>query len=177
MGRKARWSIIHPDHRRNWFRRSRSDTRGKFLTCIHSWHIYDGEKAINSLIERQAPGLVHLLISSSLKHTPLAALSRPVAGTYKDTMIITLPGSVKAVTENISCLLAGGLLLHALDLISGGSGRAVHRQLAEVGPQATPQGGDRHTHHHHHHHHDAPKPRTAVSHDPSKPGAEDSSAV
>ncbi len=41
---------------------------------------------------------------AGLAHTPLAALSRPVAGVRKKTAIITLPGSSNAVKENISAL-------------------------------------------------------------------------
>ncbi|KAG8900544.1 hypothetical protein FRB99_005983 [Tulasnella sp. 403] len=85
-------------------------------------------EAISSLIERPAPGLVHLLLSSSLKHTPFAALSRPVAGTVGKTLVVTLPGSPKAVRENLAALLT--VVGHALDLIRGGSGAAVHKDLA-----------------------------------------------
>ncbi|KAK0190455.1 hypothetical protein F5146DRAFT_1137290 [Armillaria mellea] len=65
-------------------------------------------EAITPLLEREASGIVHLLLSVSLKHTPLAALSRPVAGTIKNTLVVTLPGSTKAVTENVQALLQGG---------------------------------------------------------------------
>ncbi|KAI6034880.1 hypothetical protein F5J12DRAFT_901815 [Pisolithus orientalis] len=112
-------------------------------------------KAISPLLERQAPGLVHLLLSSSLKHTPLAALSRPLAGTIGKTLVVTLPGSTKAVRENLDALLSNGVLDHALDLIKGGSGK------------------DRSTTCGHHHRPGcvAPKPRTALSHDPSVPAS------
>ncbi|KAJ7639494.1 MoaB/Mog domain-containing protein [Roridomyces roridus] len=113
-------------------------------------------EAISPLLEREAPGLVHLMMSSSLKHTPLAALSRPVAGTVKNTLVVTLPGSVKAVKENLEALLAGGVVNHAIELIRGGTGKQVHAELA----------GHHHHHHHHHHDHAAPQPRT-LSHDPS----------
>ncbi|KAJ7603652.1 MoaB/Mog domain-containing protein [Roridomyces roridus] len=112
-------------------------------------------EAISPLLEREAPGLVHLMMSSSLKHTPLAALSRPVAGTVKNTLVVTLPGSVKAVKENLEALLAGGVVNHAIELIRGGTGKQVHAELA-----------GHHHHHHHHHDHAAPQPRT-LSHDPS----------
>lgn len=124
-------------------------------------------EAISPLLERQAPGLVHLLLSSSLKHTPLAALSRPVAGTIGKTLVVTLPGSTKAVRENLDALLSNGVLDHALDLIKGGSGKAVHTAL---GSGHTPVGQGPQTHGHHHHSGCvAPKPRTALSHDPSVP--------
>ncbi|QRW01631.1 molybdopterin-binding domain protein [Ceratobasidium sp. AG-Ba] len=54
-------------------------------------------EAISPLLERPASGLVHLIMAESLKHTPLAALSRPVAGTIRNTLVVTLPGSPKAV--------------------------------------------------------------------------------
>ncbi|KAJ7639510.1 MoeA, N-terminal and linker domain-containing protein [Roridomyces roridus] len=91
------------------------------------------------------------MMSASLKHTPLAALSRPVAGTIKNTLVVTLPGSVKAVKENLEALLAGGGVNHAIELIRGETGKQVHAELAG---------------HHHHHDHAAPQPRT-LSHDPS----------
>lgn len=126
-------------------------------------------EAISPLLERQAPGLVHLLLSSSLKHTPLAALSRPLAGTIGKTLVVTLPGSTKAVRENLDALLSNGVLDHALDLIKGGSGKVVH---AALGSGHTPIVGQEHTCGHHHRPGCvAPKPRTALSHDPSVPAS------
>ncbi|KAH9482211.1 Gephyrin [Psilocybe cubensis] len=87
-------------------------------------------EAISPLLTRPAPGLVHLLLASSLTHTPLGALSRPVAGTIANTLVTTLPGSVKAVKEGLAALLQDGVVLHAIDLVRGGTGREVHAKLA-----------------------------------------------
>ncbi|CEL59348.1 Gephyrin OS=Homo sapiens GN=GPHN PE=1 SV=1 [Rhizoctonia solani AG-1 IB] len=116
-------------------------------------------------------------MAESLKHTPLAALSRPVAGTVRDTLITTLPGSPKAVKENLSALLHGGVISHALDLLAGGkeSGQ-VHAKLGvadrTAGISQASHGAHSHHHHHHHEHHkhghQAPTPRT-LSHDPNLP--------
>ena len=127
------------------------------------------------MLEREASGLVHLLLSSSLKHTPLAALSRPIAGTIVKTLVVTLPGSVRAVRENLEALLSEGVAEHAIDLIKGGTGREVHAELAAG---VAPDGGGHHHHYHNHHHHaqgpghehHAPQPRSTLSHDPSAPG-------
>ncbi|KAJ1308439.1 hypothetical protein OPQ81_004144 [Rhizoctonia solani] len=166
-----------------------SAVKGWSIGGLYDWIITTGgtgfgqrdltPEAISPLIERSAPGLVHLIISESLKHTPLAALSRPVAGSIRDTLVTTLPGSPKAVKENLSALLQGGVVAHALDLLTGGkeSGQ-VHAKLGVPDrTAATPQasaGG--HAHHHHHHHHEhhihghqIPTPRT-LSHDPGLPG-------
>lgn len=116
---------------------------------------------------------MHLILAASLQKTPLAALSRPVAGTVKNTLVVTLPGSVKAVKENLEALLAGGVADHALTLVKGASSRQLHADPApSVSSQSTSPRADSHTnahHHHHHHHHHAPQPRSILSHDPSLP--------
>src|ERR1700722_6329103 len=131
-------------------------------------------KAISPLLERQAPGLVHLLLYGSLKHTPLAALSRPVAGTIRNTLVLTLPGSVRAVKENLETLLHDGVVDHAIDLIRGGTEEHVHATLASSAASNTAGSGhgsgERRHHHHHLHSHHVPQPRTILSHDPSLPG-------
>ncbi|KAJ6464590.1 MoaB/Mog domain-containing protein [Mycena sanguinolenta] len=132
-------------------------------------------EAISPLLEREAPGIVHLMMAASLKQTPMAALSRPVAGTLKRTLVVTLPGSVKAVKENMDALLSAGVVNHAIDLIRGGTGKEVHAALAAEGAgsqSVTPaaqqhrQHDHNHDHHHHDHDHQIPQPRT-LSHDPS----------
>ena len=144
------------------------------------WIFLNAKQAIAPLIERQAPGLVHLMLAASLKQTPLAALSRPVAGTVKNTLVTTFPGSVKAVKENLEALLQGGVLGHAIELIRGGSGKQVHAALGLSRSETESSSSDSlgslhshsHGHHHHHHHHSQPRPRSqaALSHDPSASG-------
>jgi len=115
------------------------------------------------------------MMRASLEHTPLAALSRPVAGTIGITLIVTLPGSPKAVKENLTALLEGGVLLHAIDLIGGGNGKDVHSHLGLPDRCSTAelvQGHHHHDHSHPHphapsHQHHAPAPK---SHDPSLGG-------
>ena len=132
-------------------------------------------KAVSPLIERHAPGLVHLILSSSLKHTLFASLSRPVAGTIGTTLVVTLPGSVKAVNENLEALFVAGVLDHALDLIKGGTGASVHNALSTSSSHAqdVSRNGEQPRDHHCHHHahgHQVPEPRAVLSHDPSHPG-------
>ncbi|KAI0722668.1 molybdenum cofactor biosynthesis protein [Earliella scabrosa] len=97
-------------------------------------------EAIRPLLDREASGIVHLLLNASLQATPLAALSRPVAGTIKNTLVVTLPGSVKAVQENIAALLNAGVVNHAIELIRGGSGQRVHSALAAEGIRIVGEG-------------------------------------
>ena len=71
------------------------------------------------VIERQAGGIVMAMLFHSLKTTPRAMLSRAVAGLRGETLIVNLPGSPKAVEENLSCLL--GSLGHGLEVLKGES--------------------------------------------------------
>ena len=61
-------------------------------------------EAVRAILHREAPGVAQALIAEGLRHTPLAVLSRPVVGTRGSVLIATLPGSVKAVRENMVAL-------------------------------------------------------------------------
>lgn len=72
-------------------------------------------EAVSPLLEKQAPGLVHAMLAASFQATPMAALSRPIAGTRRKTIILTLPGSPKAVAEVLTPLIQ--VLPHAVKLL------------------------------------------------------------
>ena len=75
-------------------------------------------EATASVCERMVPGLGEVMRAESLKHTPNAVLSRGVAGIRKNTLIINLPGSPKAVRECLEIIL--DILGHAVDMMRGG---------------------------------------------------------
>jgi molybdenum cofactor synthesis domain-containing protein len=72
-------------------------------------------EATQSVIQREAPGLVFAMLQASLLITPHAMLSRAVAGIRGHTLIINLPGNPKAVRENLESILPA--LPHALALL------------------------------------------------------------
>ena len=57
-------------------------------------------EATLDIIEKQVPGIPEAMRYYSLQITPRAMLSRSVAGIRRDTLIVNLPGSPKAVLES-----------------------------------------------------------------------------
>lgn len=72
-------------------------------------------EATRAVIEREAPGLAEAMRAASLRVTPHAMLSRAVCGLRGRTLIINLPGSPKAVRENLDTIAP--VLPHALQLL------------------------------------------------------------
>ncbi len=58
-------------------------------------------EATRSVIDREAPGFAEAMRAKSLEITPHAVLSRAVSGICRKSLIINLPGSPKAVRENL----------------------------------------------------------------------------
>ena len=74
-------------------------------------------EATMDVIDRQVPGIAEAMRSEGLKKTSRAMLSRAVAGVRENCLIINLPGSQKAVKENLSVIL--DVLPHAIEKIKG----------------------------------------------------------
>lgn len=81
-------------------------------------------EATRDVIKREAPGLAEAMRAASLKITPHAMLSRAVAGIRGGTLIVNLPGSPKAVRENLGTILPA--LPHAIELLQGRKGADRH---------------------------------------------------
>lgn len=87
-------------------------------------------EATLAVVDRLAPGLVEAARARTHARTPLAMLSRAVAGVRKQTLIINLPGSPGAVREWLEILLP--VLPHAVRVIRGTSGPWGHDHRREV---------------------------------------------
>jgi len=76
-------------------------------------------EATRAILDREIPGIGEAMRQASLQKTPNAILSRGIAGTRKQSLIINLPGSKKAAKENLEAVLPA--LQHAIYKIKGGS--------------------------------------------------------
>ena len=74
-------------------------------------------EATLDVIEREIPGIAEVMRAESLKKTKNAMLSRAVAGVRGQTLIINLPGSPRAVRENLAVIIDA--LPHAIEKIKG----------------------------------------------------------
>ena len=85
-------------------------------------------EATVAVLERETPGIPEAMRLASLKITPRGCLSRSVAGIRGNSLIINLPGSKKASTENLEAVLDA--VGHGLEMLqsSGSSDCAVEEK-------------------------------------------------
>ena len=76
------------------------------------------------MIDLEVQGIAEALRISTLKHTPLAMLSRSVAGVRSGCLIVNLPGSPTGVRECLEVALPA--IPHALEMIKGWRGHPRH---------------------------------------------------
>jgi molybdenum cofactor synthesis domain-containing protein len=74
-------------------------------------------QATAPLLDYQIPGMAEAMRAASLLKTPHAMLSRGLAGVRRRSLIVNLPGSPKAVRENLAVILPA--LPHALAKLQG----------------------------------------------------------
>ena len=74
-------------------------------------------EATLAVVDRVVPGLAEAMRLGNLEKTPMAMLSRAVAGTRGECLIVNLPGSPKAVRESLEVILP--VLPHAVEIIKG----------------------------------------------------------
>jgi molybdenum cofactor synthesis domain-containing protein len=74
-------------------------------------------QATAALVDFEVPGIGEEIRRAGAASTPLAALSRAMAGVRGRTLIINVPGSVKGATESLEAAMP--LLAHAVQLLHG----------------------------------------------------------
>jgi molybdopterin adenylyltransferase len=74
-------------------------------------------EATRAVLDRQAPGLAEVMRAAGRKTTPMAALSRAVAGTIGPAVVLNLPGGRSGAVESLESVLP--ILPHALEVLAG----------------------------------------------------------
>ena len=83
-------------------------------------------EATRAVIHREIPGLGELMRARGRQSTPLAVLSRAVAGTRGRVLIVNLPGSPKGAVESLDAIVE--VVPHVLELLRGHTDHAAVRQ-------------------------------------------------
>lgn len=81
-------------------------------------------EATEAILERRAPGIPEAMRAESMRITPMGCLSRETAGIRGRTLIINLPGSKKASTENFNAVVKP--VRHGIEVLRGESGDCAH---------------------------------------------------
>ena len=73
--------------------------------------------AVKEILERDADGITEAMRNFGQMRTPLAMMSRSVAGSIGKTLIVTLPGSTNGAKESLEAILPG--VFHARNMLEG----------------------------------------------------------
>ena len=83
-------------------------------------------EATRAILDREIPGLSELMRAKGRQSTPMAVLSRSVAGTRGRVLIVNLPGSPKGAVESLDAIVE--LVPHVLELLGGRTEHAAASQ-------------------------------------------------
>ncbi len=81
-------------------------------------------EATRAVLDMEVPGIAEAMRMQTLKNTPMAMLSRSVAGVRSGCLIINLPGSPRGVEECLEAVVKA--IPHALEMIRGWRGHPAH---------------------------------------------------
>lgn len=74
--------------------------------------------AVKEILERDADGITEAMRAFGQMRTPLAMMSRGVAGSIAQTLVVTLPGSSDGARESLEAILPA--VFHARKMMKGG---------------------------------------------------------
>jgi molybdenum cofactor biosynthesis protein B len=74
-------------------------------------------QALSALLDYEVPGIGETMRRAGATSTPMAALSRSMAGVRERTLIISVPGSPKGASESLEAVMP--IVGHAIQLLHG----------------------------------------------------------
>jgi len=74
-------------------------------------------EALNEIIDRKIPGIEETIRSYGQNRTPYSMLSRSVAGTINNTLVLALPGSTNGAKESMEAIFPS--ILHVFGILKG----------------------------------------------------------
>ncbi|MDB4404627.1 bifunctional molybdenum cofactor biosynthesis protein MoaC/MoaB [bacterium] len=74
-------------------------------------------EALGDLIDRKIPGIEEAIRSYGQNRTPYSMLSRSLAGTINDTLVLALPGSTNGAKESMDAIFPS--VLHVFGILKG----------------------------------------------------------
>jgi molybdopterin adenylyltransferase len=74
-------------------------------------------QAMSTILDYEVPGIGETMRRAGASSTPLAALSRSMAGVRERTLIISVPGSPKGASESLEAVMP--IVGHAIQLLHG----------------------------------------------------------
>ena len=74
-------------------------------------------EATKEVLDKELPGFGELMRMHSLKYVPTSILARGTAGVARNSFILNLPGSPKAIRENLEAVFPA--IPYAIDLVGG----------------------------------------------------------
>jgi molybdopterin adenylyltransferase len=77
-------------------------------------------EATRAILDREIPGIAELQRAKGLEQTRFSVLSRAVAGSRKQTLIVNLPGSPKGAVHSLGII--ENVVSHVVDLLAGKTG-------------------------------------------------------
>jgi molybdopterin adenylyltransferase len=74
-------------------------------------------QALSTILDYEVPGIGETMRRAGADSTPMAALSRSMAGVRERTLIISVPGSPKGAAESLEAVMP--IVGHAIQLLHG----------------------------------------------------------